>query len=278
LIAASIAHLGLVFPAETTLIRRYPLLRLLPYLPALALAAWAEYALFDPRDPRAYFTPWRWNFAYIGLGLLIFFALLLYARLRAPLGVVKYQTRVILLGSIIAFAPLVFWMVSATLQLKVPFQPFLYFPPLIAFPICVAYTLLRYRLLDVDLVISRGLAYSILTVGVTVAYFLLIGLVSRLFAIASPASNPFILAIFALILVVFVSPLRDRVQLLVDSVFYKDRKDYRSILQDFSRALTTILDLSHLLDILVERVSCSTGARIPTSLTRPEGYPNRSCK
>ena len=254
LIAASMAHLGLVFPAETTLIKRYPPLRLLPYLPALALAAWAEYALFAPRDPRAYFTPWRWNFAYAGLGLLIFFALLLYARLRAPPGVVRYQARIILLGSIIAFAPVVFWIVSATLQLKIPFQPFLYCPPLIAFPIGVAYALLRYRLLDVDLVISRGLAYSILTVGVTAAYFLLIGLASQLFALASPASNPFILAIFVLILVIFVSPLRDRVQLLVDSVFYKDRKDYRSILQDFSRALTTILDLSHLLDMSVERV------------------------
>ena len=100
-----------VFPAETTLIRRYPPLRLLPYLPALALAAWAEYALFDPRDPRAYFTPWRWNYAYVGLGLLIFFALLLYMRLRTPPGVVRYQTRIILLGSIITFTPLVFWIV-----------------------------------------------------------------------------------------------------------------------------------------------------------------------
>jgi signal transduction histidine kinase len=254
LIAASIAHLGLVFPAEMTLIKRYPPLRLLPYLPALALAAWAEVALFDPRDPRAYFTPWRWNYAYVGLGLLIFFALLLYTRLRMPPGVVRYQARIILLGSIIAFAPLMFWIVSATLQLRIPFQPFLYYPPLIAFPICVAYALLRYRLLDVDLVISRSLAYSILTIGVTAAYFLLISLVGQLLAIASPASNPFVLAIFVLILVVFVSPLRDSVQLLVDSVFYKDRKDYRAILQDFSRTLTTILDLSHLLDILVERV------------------------
>ncbi len=254
LIAASIAHLGLVFPAETTLIRRYPPLRFLPYLPALALAAWAEYALFVPPDPRAYFTPWRWSYAYIGLGLLIFFAFLLYARLRTPPGVVRYQARIILLGSIITFAPLVFWTVSATLQLGLPFQPFLYCPPLIAFPVCVTYALLRYRLLDVDLMISRGLAYSILTLGVTAAYFLLIGLISKLFAIASPATNPIILAIFVLVLVIFISPLRDRVQLLVDSVFYKDRKDYRLILQDFSRELTTILDLSHLLDMLVERV------------------------
>jgi signal transduction histidine kinase len=254
LIAASIAHLGLVFPAETTLIKRHPLLRLLPYLPALTLAAWAEYALFAPRHPRAYFAPWRWNFTYVGLGLLIFFALLLSTRLRRLPGVARHQARIILLGSVITFAPLMFWIVSATLQLKIPFQPFLYFPPLIAFPICVAYALLRYHLLDVDVVISRGLVYSILTVGVTAAYFLLVGLVSQLFAIASPASNPLILALFVLMLVVFVSPLRDRVQRLVDSVFYKDRQDYRVILQDFSRALTTIWDLSYLLDMVVEHV------------------------
>lgn len=254
LLAASIAHLGLVFPAETTLIRRYPPLRLLPYLPALALAAWAEYALFDPRNPRAYFTPWRWNYVYIGLGLLIFFASLLYTRLRTPPGVVRYQARIILLGSIIAFAPLVFWIVSAALQLKLPFQPFLYSPPLIAFPICVAYALLRYHLFDVDLVISRGVTYSILTIGVTAVYLLLIGLISQLLAIASPASNPFILAIFVLVLAIFISPLRDRVQRLVDRVFYKDRKDYRAILQDFSRSLTDILDLSHLLEMLMRCV------------------------
>ena len=254
LIAASIAHLGLVFPAETTLIKRHPPLRLLPYLPALAMAAWAEYALFDPHDPRAYFAPWRWNFTYVGLGLLIFFALLVYTRLRTPHGIARYQARIILLGSTIAFTPLMFWIISATLQWKIPFQPFLYCPPLIAFPICVTYALLRYRLLDVDLVISHGLAYSILTVGVMAAYFLLIIPVSQLFAIASPADNPFILALFVLILVIFVSLLRDRVQLLVDRIFYKGRKDYRSILQDFSRALTTILDLSHLLDMLAQRV------------------------
>ena len=254
LLAASIAHLGLVFPAETTWVRRYPFLRFLPYLPALALATWAEYALFDPRNPRAYFIPWRWNYVYIGLGFLIFFASLLYIRLRTPPGVVRYQARIILLGSTIAFAPLIFWIISAALQWKLPFQPFLYGPPLIAFPLCVAYALLRYHLLDVDLVISRGVTYSILTIGVTAAYFLLIGLLSQLLAIASPVSNPFILAILVLILAIFISPLKDRVQRLVDRVFYKERKDYRAILQDFSRSLTDILDLPHLLEMLVRCV------------------------
>ncbi len=254
-LAASVIHLGLVFPEERPLIKRHPPLRFLPYLPALILIVLSQFYLFHPRDPRAYFVLWRWNYTYIGLSIFAFFALVMYVRLKPSSEVIKRQARTILLGSAAAFAPITIWVVLASLQLNFYFRTELYFPPLILFPISIAYAILRYRLLDVNLVISRGLVYSALTVIVTGLYFLLVNLAGQLFRIASPAGNPVLMAVVILILALGLNPLKDRLQRAVDSVFYKDRLDYRQALQDFSRALTATLELPVLFDMLLTRLS-----------------------
>ncbi len=252
-IAASGIHLALVFPEERGLVRRYPHLRFLPYLPSLSLIVLSEFYLFND-NPRAYFPLWRWNYTYIGLAILAFFLMLLYVRLRPTSGVIKQQAKIILLGSIIAFAPIALWVTLASFQFSVPFRAEFYFPSLIIFPISITYAVLRYRLLDVDLMISRGLVYSLLTITVIGFYFVLVNLLGQLFHIASPASNPLILATFVLILAIFLNPLRERLQRAVDRIFYKDRLDYRQALQDFSRTLTATLKLPLLFDVLLKRV------------------------
>ncbi len=254
-LAASVIHLALVFPEERPSIKRYPLLRFLPYLPALVLIVLSQSSLFDPGDPRAYFVFWRWNYIYIGLGVFCLLALIVHARLQPSSDVVRQQARIILLGSVLAFAPATIWFVLASLQINVYFRTELYFPPLILFPISVAYAILRYRLLDVNLVISRGLVYSVLTVIVTGFYFLLVNIVGQLFRIASPASNPILMAVLVLILALGLNPLKDRLQRAVDNVFYKDRLDYRQVLQDFSRALTATLELPVLFEMLLTRLA-----------------------
>jgi signal transduction histidine kinase len=253
--AAAAIHLALVFPEETTLIRRYPLLRFIPYLAALPLIAWGEIALVDQAHPRAYFAPWRWSFAFAGLAVCLFVALLLYTRRTTSSAEVRQQVRILLLGAILGLGPLLLYSIPAMLRQPTAFPPVLFFFLFAVFLAAIAYAILHYRLLNVDLVISQGLAYSAVVLGITAAYFLLISALGALLQTAIPANSPIVLAIFVLILVAFLGPVKERVQRLVDRLFYRERKDYRLALQEYGRNLTaTRLDLSLTLDLLVKRV------------------------
>ncbi len=254
LVSASIVHLALVFPEERGVVRRYPVTRLLVYVPAAILSIVAVASLYNPTDPRAYFGPWRWSFAASGIGVATFLILLMYTRLRPGSATVRQQTRIVLLGSILAFSPIGLWGLWAASGTQLPFYSFLYFPPMIIFPLTVAYAIVRYRLLDVDLVISRGVAYSLLTIIVIGSYSITVSALGQLLRMATPASNPVVIAFFILALVLVINRLRNGLQRLVDRVFYKEHPDYRQALQEFSRALTATLDLSVLLDMLLTRV------------------------
>lgn len=256
LVAASAIHLGLVFPQERTFIGKWRILHYLPYIVAAAIVVQGEVVLFDATDPRAYFVAWRWGFNYAGLAALTFLGLMFWTRLHPATPEVRQQARIILLGSTAAFVPIVVWVVVAALfRLHFEFQDAIFFPPLVLFPLSIAYAIVRHRLLDVNLVISRSLVYLVLTALIAGGYFLILNLLGQIFRVAELIGNPVFLALFALALVLFLDPLRRRTQILVDRVFYKDRPNYRQELEEFSRALTATLDLPRLLDMLLERVS-----------------------
>jgi len=255
LTAASAIHLGLVFPQERTFIGRRRILHYLPYILAAILAVWSELVLFDTANPRAYFEAWRWSFSYCGLGVVIFLSLLLWTRLRPKTAEIRQQARIILLGSIVAFAPFLIWVtVSSIIRLEFRFQAAIFFPPLVLFPLSIAYAIVRHRLLDVNLVLSQGLVYLVLTTLVVGSYFLILNVLGQVLHRTELASHPVILASFVLLLILFMEPLRRRTQYLVDRVFYKDRPNYRQRLEKFSRALTATLDLPRLLDMFLEQV------------------------
>jgi signal transduction histidine kinase len=80
-------------------------------------------------------------------------------------------------------------------------------------PLTIAFSILRYRLWDVDLVINRALVYGMLTAVILALYGLSVGLASVLV----PAQNNQPLSILALVTVVFlVVQLRPRLQTIAD--------------------------------------------------------------
>jgi signal transduction histidine kinase len=239
LIGAALLHLALVFPAESGLIRRYPWLRFVPYVPALLIGL---YAVTTLDTPRAYFTPWRWCFAFAGLSALGFIALLLYTRFKTTSPVVRQQARIILWGSIIAFVPIITWTLLNLLGVHIALSSALFIVvlvPLVLFPASITYAILRYRLLNLDLVLSRSLVYLGLTLLVTGSYFVAVSLVGWLFQTSAAADDPALLALFVLALVFFLGPVRDRLQDIVDKAFFRERADYGLLLQDYGRELTS---------------------------------------
>ncbi len=111
---------------------------------------------------------------------------------------------------------------------------------LVAFSLCVAVAVLRYRLFDIDRVISRTLAYTIVTgllVGVYAGIVLLATEVLR-FHHSTVAVAAATLAAAALF-----NPVRRRVQKIVDRRFNRARYDADRIIAGFAARLQDAVDL-----------------------------------
>ncbi len=247
LTGAALVSLAVLFPEQIPLIDRYPRIRFFPYLPSSLVALYAEWVLFDQTDPRAYFLGWRWCYLAIATGVLTMVAAAIYRRRRSHTLLARQQARIIVWGSIVAFGPIALWSLQAALTLSIPFSAGLFFTPLIAFPLAIAYAIVRYQLLDVDRIVSQGLGYTALTAIVVGGYLLIVNFLSLALRLQFGAADPLPLAIFVFLLVIGLNPLRSRIQRTIDRIFFRDRVDYRQALESFSHELTGTLDLGSIL-------------------------------
>jgi hypothetical protein len=110
---------------------------------------------------------------------------------------------------------------------------------ILALPICMGVAILRYRLYDIDRLISRTLTYAILT-GLLVGVF--IGIVA-LATDVLPFSSPVAVAASTLAAAALFNPLRVRVQRLVDRRFNRSRYDAEAIVSAFTMRLRDAVDL-----------------------------------
>jgi len=254
---AGLLHLAFVFPTQIRLARRSPWLRFMPYVLALILGLLNLYSFYIPPNPRLYLTIRLWDFSFIGVTVLLFLALQLNSRLSSLSALVRQQTHIIFWGSVVAFGPVAIWTTVNAFGLETPFVLPVFagvFAPFIVFPLTVTYAMLRYRLLDLDIVFNQGIVYGLLTLMITVIYFLIVSFLGALLQDTFLFREPFILAIFVIVLVISLEPLKQRLQGVVNRLFLRETFDYRQLLQRYSRALiSTPLNIDRILEMLVHQ-------------------------
>ena len=120
----------------------------------------------------------------------------------------------------------------------------------VALPAAMAVAILRYRLYDIDRLISRTLAYAILTA-------LLVGTFIGVVALATdvlPFSSRVAVAASTLVAVALFNPLRVRVQRAVDRRFNRARYDAHATVAAFSARLRDAVELDSVSAELVDTV------------------------
>jgi hypothetical protein len=125
-----------------------------------------------------------------------------------------------------------------------------------ALPVSMGVAILRYRLYEIDRLISRTLAYAIVTGILAALYF---GLVS-LAAETLPISSPVAVAGSTLAAAVLFNPLRVRVQHRVDRRFNRARYDAEATVAAFSAAVRDAVDLDTVRGELIRTVRSSIEA------------------
>ncbi len=114
---------------------------------------------------------------------------------------------------------------------------------LILIPLAIGIAILRYRLYDIDRIISRTISWALVT-GLLVAAF--VGLVIGLTALLGSLAGGSTFAVAGSTLVVFAlfQPLRRRIQVAVDRRFDRARYDARRTVDAFAERLRNDVDLA----------------------------------
>src|SRR6185503_17842229 len=124
--------------------------------------------------------------------------------------------------------------------------------PLVFIPLTFGYAIIKYRLMDVDIIFKRGVASTLASLAVVGFYFGLIAFVSEV-AHASGANR--IWVIISIVVAAFIfSPLRNWIQVRVDKYFYREHYDYRKTLIEFGKTLGAEINLKRLLESVVDRI------------------------
>ena len=255
---ALLLHFALVFPERPESSRKSLMKFAGVYLPPLALLTIhvlvASYAGGFVPTTRA-----RVELDQLELGFLALYFLaaglifnLSYRRSRS--GVLRQQLK---------------WLTGGTLAGSLPFT-FLYIIPfifdaatlpwmqfsalsLVLIPLCFGYAIIRYRLMDVDIIFKRGLAYTAATAAVAAVFFGLLALIAQIFHEQATGS---VGGMIAIVVAAFLfQPFREGIQARLDRFFYRDRLDYRRTLIEFGRTLTNEVRLEPMLGSVMDRVS-----------------------
>lgn len=120
-------------------------------------------------------------------------------------------------------------------------------------PLSFAFSIVRYRLFDVDTVINRTIVYTIVVVSVLVFYMFSIQLLQAV-GLDVYYDNPGFITILVILVSVLLDPLRQQIQRIVDRVMYRRRPDYRQVMQEMSREIVSTIDLNRLLTFILERL------------------------
>ena len=128
---------------------------------------------------------------------------------------------------------------------------------IIAVPVGIGIGILKYRLYDIDRLISRTLSYAIVTGLLVGVYIGMVTLATR----ALPLSSPIGVAASTLTVAALFSPLRRRAQRLVDRRFNRARYDADAMIAAFAGRLRDEVDLERvqrdLLDVVRQSVEPS---------------------
>ncbi len=126
---------------------------------------------------------------------------------------------------------------------------------LVFLPLFFSWAIIRYRLMDTDLIFKRGVAYTLATGLILGAYFGAVALIAVIVHNSMPENiREWSLVLAILITAAVFDPLKRRIQNWVDRVFDRHRYDYRKALVDFGRGLSSETNLQALLDSIVERL------------------------
>jgi len=154
-------------------------------------------------------------------------------------------------------------------------------PPLSPYPIeqighlgnalVISYTIMRYRLLDMRLLIRKGLVYSLVSIFITASFLLMLYGVHYFLQGWNTSANLAAIFAMALFMAWLFNPLRLASQRIVDRMFYGESYDYRRMVLSFAQRMSSVLDLGELAEAMLRPLTKAVGASQASLLLPSDG-------
>ncbi len=139
-------------------------------------------------------------------------------------------------------------------------------------PLTFCWAIVRYRLMDVDLIFKRGVTYTLATASLVGLYFGAVAVAAEVVHTKLPVLGVWGLMASIIITALMFDPLKRGIQDRVDRLFDRKRYDYRQTLTDFGRSLSSETDLLALLNSICDRLPRTLlVSRVAIFLTGPRG-------
>jgi len=250
-------HFALTFPEPKEFVRRHRSVVPLVYLPGLLLLGFHVWVL----KTRAATELLRWNLDRVEmfyLATLFAVAAVVFWNTyqRADTPILRQQLKWVTRGTILAITPFTLFYVIPFLAGALPsglmtVSAF----SLVFLPLTFGYAIVRYRLMDVDIIFKRGMAYTLAAAAILGLYFGAVGVAAEIVHTRMPGAGPAGLVVAMIVAALLFDPLKNWIQERLDRVFYRKRYDYRRTLIEFGRDLSSQTDLDKMLGSVTDRLS-----------------------
>ncbi|HEV2911920.1 MAG TPA: ATP-binding protein [Pyrinomonadaceae bacterium] len=284
LFAPIFVHFCAIYPVRYKLSKQRGLALVL-YIPAIILLAGAvavyfgKYvSLYLPENIIGWY--YRSIFMHFWGALVASGVLLVRTFVKSEAAVVRQQLKWVVWGSALAIAPFsLFYAIGYMFGFEGNrWLTDIALLPLVLIPLTFGNSVVRYRLMDVDIVVRRAFVYALTTLAIS----LMIGAVvyvAGLYALDGEITPGLItlrviIAIVGMSVIVMVAaPFKNFLQERTDRLFYGERYDMRNGLLDFGRTLSATTALEPLLDALVSRLQQVLNVNRVAIFIEDEGAP-----
>lgn len=135
----------------------------------------------------------------------------------------------------------------------------IYFVPgvfLAGVPVAFGYSIFKYRLMDIDLIVKRSLLYGVITATIAAIYLgFVLGVGSMLGTLIGKTENEIMNVVAFLVIAFAFDPIKRKVQGGIDRLFYQERLNYQKALREFSQELPRQMNLDQILNSMLGRIS-----------------------
>ncbi|OQZ00770.1 MAG: hypothetical protein B6D35_05365 [Candidatus Brocadia sp. UTAMX2] len=134
------------------------------------------------------------------------------------------------------------------------------FVPLVAvpIPIAVAYAIAKYHLMDISVVIKRSTVYAALSVTLTIIYFTVGFIMSRILPV-SEYTETITSVVSIIVMVLTFVPARESIHHFIENSLFRTKYSYPKILSDSTVMFSSIHDLNRMLHFAIQYLYDSIG-------------------
>jgi len=192
---------------------------------------------------------------YLVVYVLLSFAFLILGYRKADLEEEKSQIKWIFYGLIVGLGPFIlFYQLPQALGLNELLSEEFSTMFFIFIPLGFAFSIVKFKLMDVELVINRSLVYFTLTVFTVGLYLFSVNLIQNVVSrfVAAPMTAISVSA--ALLAAVAFHPARKTIQNFVDRAFFRMSYDYRKVILRFNEKAYEEVNRGQLIDLFLQTI------------------------